>query len=146
MSWDDRITTWRKEIFKVMEQNEDKDINNYVCTITEEELDIEFDAGYGDPNGLHSTLWTTWWVYFSQQYDGSGMKKKLISSDRKVYKLKPKGEYPKKTVKLFPEILRSACICIYIGESQFDTVIIPASLDQMFVSEYNEFFNQITSL
>ena len=70
MSWDDRITTWRKEILKEMEQNEDLDINNYVCTLTEEELDIEFDAGYGDPNGSPFTLWTTWWVYFPISYDG----------------------------------------------------------------------------
>ena len=66
-----RMTTWRKEITRVMIENEDKDINNYVTTLTEEELDISFDAGYGGTNGLPFTLWTTWWVYFSQQYDGS---------------------------------------------------------------------------
>jgi len=34
------MTTWRKEILKTMIQNEDKDAKNYVCTLTEEELDI----------------------------------------------------------------------------------------------------------
>lgn len=64
-------TTWRKEIMKRMIDNEDKDINNYVCTLTEEELDIEFDEGYGMPEGLPFTLWTTWHVYFPVCYDGS---------------------------------------------------------------------------
>ena len=65
------ITTWRKEITKVMIENEDKDVNNYVCTLTEEELDFEFYAGYGGTNGLSFTLWTTWHVYFPICYDGS---------------------------------------------------------------------------
>jgi hypothetical protein len=72
MSWVDRsTTTWRKEILIVMEENKDLDINNYVCTLTEEELDIEFDDSYGMTNGLPFTLWTTWWVYFPLCYDGS---------------------------------------------------------------------------
>lgn len=66
-----RMTTWRKEIMQRMIENEDKDINNYVTTLTEEELDISFDAGYGGTNGLPFTLWTTWHVYFPCQYDGS---------------------------------------------------------------------------
>jgi hypothetical protein len=64
-------TTWRKVITKVMLENEDKDINNYVTTLTEEELDVEFDAGYGGEEGLPFTCWTTYWVYFPLCYDGS---------------------------------------------------------------------------
>ena len=64
------MTTWRKEILEVMKENKDKDINNYVTTLTEEELDIEFHQGYGSPEGLPFTLWTTWHVYFPVQYDG----------------------------------------------------------------------------
>ena len=65
------ITTWRKEITRVMIENEDKDINNYICTLTEAELDVEFDAGYGGEKGLPFTLWTTLHVYFPICYDGS---------------------------------------------------------------------------
>lgn len=64
-------TTWRKEILARMIDNEDKDINNYVCTLTEEELDIEFDDDYGLPEGSSFTLWTTWHVYFPVVHDGS---------------------------------------------------------------------------
>ena len=68
-----------------------------------------------------------------------------IPSDRKVYKMKPANEYPVRSPTPFPEIIRTNIIFVYSPEG-YDTVIIPASLDQMFVSEYNEFFNQITSL
>jgi len=64
-------TTWRKEITERMIENEDKDINNYVTTLTEEELDTEFNKGYGQTKGLPFTLWTTWHVYFPIEYDGS---------------------------------------------------------------------------
>jgi len=64
------MTTWRKEILKRMIENEDKDVKNYVCTLTEEELDIEFEEGFGWPEGLPFTLWTTWHVYFPCVYDG----------------------------------------------------------------------------
>lgn len=66
-----RHTTWRKEITEAMLKNEDKDIANYVSTLSEEELDIEFDAGYGGEAGEPFTLWTTWHVYFPVSYDGS---------------------------------------------------------------------------
>ena len=59
-------TTWRKEITERMIQNDDKDINNYVTTLSEEELDTEFDKGC-----LPFTLWTTWYVYFPIECDGS---------------------------------------------------------------------------
>ena len=65
------MTTWRKEIMQRMLENKDKDITNYVTTLTEEELDISFDAGYGGTAGLPFTLWTTWHVYFPCEYDGS---------------------------------------------------------------------------
>lgn len=87
---------------------------------------------------------------------GSGIPKKVIESsanvlwedipsDRKVYKLIPEAVTLASTITPFPEIIRTNSIFVYSPEG-YDTVIIPASLDQMFVSEYNEFFNQITSL
>lgn len=45
-------TSWREEITRVMIANEDKDINNYICTLTEAELDIEFDDDFGGVEGL----------------------------------------------------------------------------------------------
>jgi len=66
-----RYTTWRKEITERMVENKDTDINNYITTLTEEELDTEFDKGHGQTKGLPFTLWTSWWVYFPIEYDGS---------------------------------------------------------------------------
>jgi hypothetical protein len=66
-----KMTTWRKEIHKAMKENEDKDVTNYITTLSEEELDTEFDNGYGGTNGLSFTLWTTWHVYFPLCYDGA---------------------------------------------------------------------------
>lgn len=46
-----------------------KDIISY--TLTEEELDIPFDDGYGGTEGKPFTLWTKNRVYFPVQYDGA---------------------------------------------------------------------------
>lgn len=54
-----------------MMHNDDKDINNYISTLSEKELDVEFDNSYGTENGQPFTTWTTWFVYFPICYDGS---------------------------------------------------------------------------
>ena len=55
-----------------MLQNKDDDINgNYISTLTEKELDVEFDNGFGGEEGQPFTTWTTWFVYFPICYDGS---------------------------------------------------------------------------
>lgn len=41
------------------------------CTLTDEELDVEFYAGFGSPNGKRFTLWTKNKVYFPVCYDGA---------------------------------------------------------------------------
>jgi hypothetical protein len=62
------MTTWRKELQKRLDENKDVLI---ACTLTEEELDIEFDKGYGLEEGLPFTAWSKKWVYFPVSYDGS---------------------------------------------------------------------------
>ncbi len=41
------------------------------CTLTEEELMVYFDCGYGGTEGKPFTLWTTNRVYFPGNYDGA---------------------------------------------------------------------------
>jgi len=67
-----------------------------------------------------------------------------VPSDRKVYKMKSLNDYPTQAHIPFSEIIRTNIIFIYSPDG-FDTIMIPSSLDQMFISEYNDFFNQITS-
>lgn len=64
-------TTWRKEIEQRMQENNEKTFLHFVCTLTEEELDIEFDPGYGGTEGLPFTAWTEDFVYFPICYDGA---------------------------------------------------------------------------
>ena len=62
-------TTWRKELAVMMESN--MDLCDYVCTLSEEEMDIVFDDGFGLEEGLAFTAWTDDYVYFPLCYDGS---------------------------------------------------------------------------
>ena len=41
------------------------------CTLTNEELLVEFNAGYGSHNGKEFTAWSKNYVYFPIVYDGS---------------------------------------------------------------------------
>ena len=41
------------------------------CTLSDAELDVVFDAGFGIDEGAPFTLWTKDRVYFPVQYDGS---------------------------------------------------------------------------
>lgn len=65
------MTTWRKEIKGEMIDNGDAEASLFICTLTEEELDIEFRCGYGIVEGLPFTAWTENFVYFPICYDGS---------------------------------------------------------------------------
>lgn len=46
-------------------------IGDLLCTLTNDELDIEFYSDYGSPNGLPFTAWTKNRVYFPVCYDGA---------------------------------------------------------------------------
>lgn len=60
------ITTWRKRI----EDTADGDKIVY-CTLSNTELDVEFDGGYGGSEGKPFTAWSEKYVYFPVVYDGS---------------------------------------------------------------------------
>jgi hypothetical protein len=65
------MTTWRKEILNEMESHKETWDDVVSNTLTEQELDVEFNNGYGGTNGIPFTLWTKNRVYFPVQYDGS---------------------------------------------------------------------------
>jgi len=60
------MTTWRKLIKSVADG--DEIIFN---TLSEEDLDTEFDNGFGGVEGLPSTAWSERYVYFPICYDGA---------------------------------------------------------------------------
>jgi hypothetical protein len=64
------MTTWRKLITEAMVPDDSWE-NVVSCTLSDEELDVEFDDGYGGTRGVPFTLWTKKNVYFPIQYDGS---------------------------------------------------------------------------
>lgn len=65
------MATWRTEILKTMAVNGDiYDDNAFYSTLTDTELDEEFDKGFEGPNGESFTVWTSEWVYFPVCYDG----------------------------------------------------------------------------
>lgn len=62
---------WKKSIQIEMESNGDSFANVVSSTLSEEELNHNFDAGYGLEEGKPFTLWTNDYVYFPVMYDGS---------------------------------------------------------------------------
>lgn len=65
------MTTWRKSILDAMEANGESWGQVESCTLTDAELDVEFDSDYGGSNGKPFTLWTDNRVYFPVVYDGA---------------------------------------------------------------------------
>lgn len=61
--------TWREELLDACETTGEV-FARLTITLTEEELDVEFDAGYGSPNGGNFTAWGDRFVYFPVCYDG----------------------------------------------------------------------------
>tara|TARA_R110002126_G_scaffold13892_2_gene59336 strand:+ start:304 stop:558 length:255 start_codon:yes stop_codon:yes gene_type:complete len=59
-------TSWREELHDALEG--DKLIFN---TLSNEEMDIQFDEGYGRTMGMSFTAWSETRVYFPICYDGS---------------------------------------------------------------------------
>lgn len=60
------MTTWRKEIKAAAE-----DDHIIACTLTDDEMDIEFDSGFGESEGIPFTAWSENYVYFPVVYDGA---------------------------------------------------------------------------
>jgi hypothetical protein len=59
-------TTWRKQIEKVTFGEP-----LIACTLSDKELDVEFDPGFGFPLGQPFTAWTETRVLFPICYDGA---------------------------------------------------------------------------
>ena len=64
-------TTWREELIDALEKRDEcwSDIES--STLTDDELDKEFDCGYGGSEGKPFTVWTVNTVYFPWVYDGA---------------------------------------------------------------------------
>jgi len=64
-------TTWRKEISYAMSKTQEtwQDIES--ITLSDKELDVEFNDGYGHEEGIPFTAWSKNHVYFPICYDGA---------------------------------------------------------------------------
>jgi hypothetical protein len=65
------MTTWRAEITETMAEHGETLVDVLHTTLSESDLDVEFDSGYGGTSGKPFTLWTKTRVYFPIQYYGS---------------------------------------------------------------------------
>ncbi len=65
------LTTWRKAISEAMVGHGETIEDIIHCTLSPEELDVEFDDGYGGSEGKPFTAWTKSRVYFPVVYDGA---------------------------------------------------------------------------
>jgi len=66
------MTTWRKLIVDTMSDYGETWMDVQSCTLSEDDLDREFDDGFkGAPDGEPFTVWTHDRVYFPVMYDGS---------------------------------------------------------------------------
>jgi len=65
------MTTWRIEIQEAMERSGESWADVVSSTLTDEQLDVSFDGGYGSVEGIPFTVWTKNRVYFPDCYDGS---------------------------------------------------------------------------
>jgi hypothetical protein len=63
--------TWRKILIIEMEARGETFADVESSTLTDEQYDKEFDAGYGSIEGVPFTVWTKRHVYFPVCYDGS---------------------------------------------------------------------------
>ena len=59
------------EMLKEMMEGDGENFDERVCTLSEEELRVEFSDTYGAEEGKPFTAWGKNWVYFPLCYDGS---------------------------------------------------------------------------
>ena len=64
------ITTWRQMFVDVLRITGDS-LDDLTLTLTDAELDVEFDCSYGGAEGKPFTAWSERYVYFPASYDGS---------------------------------------------------------------------------
>jgi len=65
------LTTWRTELEIAFKDRNESFDSVVACTLSEEDLDEEFDDSYGAEEGKPFTLWTREFVYFPCCYDGA---------------------------------------------------------------------------
>ncbi len=65
------METWGEMINEKLKDNGDTWEDVEENTMTNEEMDIEFDPGFGRTNGIGFTIWTKNNVYFPCWYDGA---------------------------------------------------------------------------
>lgn len=65
------ITTWRNLLKSAMERCGENLSDIIANTMTDEEMDTEFDSDYGGSEGIPFTVWTENRVYFPVTYDGN---------------------------------------------------------------------------
>lgn len=75
---EDNTVSWRILIAAEMQYQGDKGpiIHN---TLSEQEMDVMFDGGFGEPEGEPFTCWTETRVYMPKEYDGA---ESVISAPR----------------------------------------------------------------
>lgn len=64
------LTTWHKLLKEAFEESGD-DFSKMVTTLTDEQLNKEFDNGWGTSEGDPFTAWGDRYVYFPVVYDGA---------------------------------------------------------------------------
>ncbi|MEM9263964.1 MAG: hypothetical protein AAGA46_00395 [Cyanobacteria bacterium P01_F01_bin.13] len=65
------MATWRGLIKDELNSNSESWEDIVSTTLTEQDLDREFDDSYGGAEGCPFTLWTHKRVYFPTEYDGA---------------------------------------------------------------------------
>jgi hypothetical protein len=66
------MTTWRHELNEAFLKSKEIWPGDVIeTTLTNADLDKEFDSGFGGTEGCPFTLWTAKRVYFPVQYDGA---------------------------------------------------------------------------
>jgi len=64
------MATW-KEMLREAFADRKEDFKSMVCTLTEEEQNVEFYSGFGGSEGKPFTAWGEKYVYFPIVYDGA---------------------------------------------------------------------------
>lgn len=64
------MISWRELIVHEANRNGDN-LDSLLCTLSDTELDVKFDDGYGASEGKPFSAWTHSFVYFPVVYDGA---------------------------------------------------------------------------
>lgn len=65
------MTNWRKRLESALSSNDETFADITGNTMSDAQMDTEFDSGYGGEEGCAFTVWTVHNVYFPACYDGS---------------------------------------------------------------------------